>query len=69
MVAGRIGGKKIRDGIRDIKFIAYEIVDDGMLDKPADQISKLKRLGFETVNYSLIKKIDILTLMEILVSR
>ena len=69
MVAGRIGGKKIRNGIRDIKFIAYEIVDDGMLDKPADQISKLKRLGFETVNYSLIKKIDILTLMEILVSR
>tara|TARA_Y100000385_G_scaffold151195_1_gene156730 strand:- start:1121 stop:3040 length:1920 start_codon:yes stop_codon:yes gene_type:complete len=69
MVAGRIGGKKIRDGIRDIKFIAYEIVDDGMLDKPSDQISKLKKLGFETVNYSLIKKIDILTLMEILVSR
>jgi len=64
MVAGRVGAKKVRTGLKDIKFIAYEIVGDGMMDKPSKQIEYMKSLGFTTVRYELIKNFNVDTLIE-----
>ena len=64
MVAGRVGAKKVRVGLKDIKFIAYEIVGDGMMDKPSKQVEYMKSLGFTTVRYELIKNFNVDTLIE-----
>ena len=45
MVAGRIGAKTIRAGLRDIKFVGYEIVGDGMMDSSSEQLDRLDDLG------------------------
>ena len=64
MVAGRIGGKKIREGISDIKFIAYEIVGDGIMDKPSTQLKYLHKLGFSTVKNEIVDTITTEKLIE-----
>lgn len=57
MVAGRIGGKKLREGLTDIDFIAYEIVGDGEMVSPSEQLDKLKKLGFKVVKNEIIEEI------------
>jgi len=52
-VAGRINGKKARDGIQDIDFIAYEIVNNNPLVL-SSQLKYLKTLKFEVVRYKYI---------------
>jgi NAD-dependent DNA ligase len=64
MVAGRIGAKKIREGISDIKFIAYEIVGDGIMDKPSTQLKYLQQLGFSTVKNEIVETITTENLIE-----
>lgn len=64
MVAGRIGGKKIREGISDINFIAYEIVGDGIMDKPSTQLKYLQKLGFSTVKNEIVDAITTENLIE-----
>lgn len=64
MVAGRVGGKKIREGISDIKFIAYEIVGDGIMNKPSYQLEYLQQLGFTTVRYEIVEEISTEILIE-----
>lgn len=64
MVAGRIGAKKIREGISDIKFIAYEIVGDGIMDKPSTQLKYLHQLGFSTVRNEIVETITTENLIE-----
>lgn len=64
MVAGRVGGKKIREGLSDIKFVAYEIVGDGIMDKPSHQLDYLQQLGFTTVRYEIIEEISVEILIE-----
>jgi DNA ligase (NAD+) len=59
LVAGRTGGKKIREGLEDIDFVAYEIVDDGVMEPPSIQLGKLAKLGFNTVYSELLPEIDI----------
>lgn len=54
MVSGLLSGKTIRDGLKDINFIAYEIVGDGHMKKPTDQLKYLKNLGFTTVRNKII---------------
>lgn len=65
MVAGRIGAKTVRSGLQDIEFIAYEIIDNGTLIKPEEQLSKLSDMGFQVVNYSIIDSLTIENLIEI----
>jgi NAD-dependent DNA ligase len=67
MVAGRLGGKTIREGLTDIDFIAYEIVDNTLMPNPFEQLKYLKKIGFNVVRYELINNITIETLIEILV--
>lgn len=59
LVAGRIGGKTVREGVDDIDFIAYEIIGDGVLPSPSDQLTHLKNLGFTVVKSQILETIDI----------
>lgn len=63
-VSGRISCKTIREGISDIDFIAYEIVDNGILMKPSEQLELLTKLGFSVVNHTVIDEITIDKLIE-----
>jgi len=67
MVAGRIGAKTIREGLRDIKFVGYEIVGDGMMDSSSEQLDRLDDLGFTTVRREIVKSFTVDSLMETLV--
>ena len=58
MVSGRIGSKTIKEGITDIDFVAYEIVNDGIMDSPKIQFNKLKNIGFNVVKHKIIKNIN-----------
>ena len=58
LVAGRTGAKTIKAGIRDIKFVAYEIVGSERMIKPSKQFSHLKKLGFTVVNYKSVENIS-----------
>lgn len=66
LVAGRVGAKKIRHGLKDIKFIAYEIVGNGTMNKPSFQLEYLRNLGFFTVNYKLVNTITVDVLTDLL---
>ena len=68
MVAGRVGAKTMREGLQDIEFVAYEIIGNGVLDKPSEQLDYLDKLGFKTVSRKITKKIEVDHLMETLVS-
>lgn len=67
MVSGIIGGKKFKDCLNDLDFIAYEIIGESL--SPGLQIKKLKYLGFTTVDTRKYKKIDIEILKEDLIVR
>jgi DNA ligase (NAD+) len=57
LVAGRIGGKKLREGLTDIDFIAYEVVGDEEMTSPSEQLDRLKKLGFKVVKSEIIEEI------------
>ena len=59
MVAGRIGAKTVREGLNDISFVAYEILGDGMMEKPTDQLDYLDSLGFTTVHSEIVDNLSI----------
>ena len=58
-VNGRTNGKTARDGLNDIDFVAYEIMNDDISFEPLEQIKKLQNLGFLTVNYNIVQKLDV----------
>jgi len=64
MVAGRIGSKTVRKGLEDIEFVAYEIVDGGIMKKPEDQLLHLKEIGFKVANYYVTDNITVESLIE-----
>jgi len=68
MVSGIVGSKSFRDGLNDVDFIAYEIIDRN-LDKlkPSQQLKILKELGFEIVYNRTYENIDIENLEEELI--
>jgi DNA ligase (NAD+) len=68
MVSGLIGGKSYRDGLKDILFIPYEIVEiiDGNISLSCyDQLKFLKELGFRTVEYRKTKELNMENLIEL----
>jgi NAD-dependent DNA ligase len=67
MVAGRIGAKTVRKGLRDIEFVAYEVVGEGIMDKPSEQLTHLDSLGFTTARREIAKSFTVESLMETLV--
>jgi NAD-dependent DNA ligase len=57
MAAGLINAKTIKEGILDIMFIVYEIIDDSVRPNPSEQMKTLRSLGFITANYQIYKTI------------
>ena len=51
MVSGIVIGKKITDAIKDINFVAYEVIKPDL--KPSEQMSYLKTLDVECVFYKI----------------
>jgi len=66
MVTGCIGAKKLKNGLSDIKFIAYEIVGDGLMKKPSEQLEYLDTIGFTIVKHERISFFTVDNLMETL---
>lgn len=67
MVSGLVGAKAMRQGLFDVDFVAYEIIGEGHMDKPSDQLEKLKKLGFTVVRYELVENFTIKKLMTTLI--
>lgn len=66
MVSGLINAKTAREGLTDIDFIAYEIVEDKG-EKVSEQFKELEKMGFRTALHSLVKDISVTKLKEVLV--
>ena len=69
MVSGLLNAKTIREGVNDIDFVAYEIIDGDIKkqSKPSNQLKRLNELGFKVVNNKKVSKIDIESLSEYLI--
>ena len=57
-VAGRLSGKTVRDGLGDIRFVAYEVVSN-ISDAPLLQLRKMATLGFEVPKYNVVDNLSI----------
>jgi DNA ligase (NAD+) len=64
LVSGIINSKTVDEKIKDLHFVAYEIIEPLM--KPSDQISKLIESGFEVVQNKLEKTISNESLSDVL---
>jgi len=51
MIAGLVGAKTSREGLKDIDFVVYEILGDETMPSPSEQLTELISLGFQTVLY------------------
>lgn len=69
LIVGTINSKTIKEPLKDIEFIAYEIVEDQCNTSLENNILKLKSLGFSTVQYSIIKNINLEMLSKYLTIR
>lgn len=59
MVSGLIGSKTSREGLKDVHFVAYEIITEEESEKPQKQLERLNDLGFETVTHKVKSEISI----------
>lgn len=50
LVSGCVNAKSLREGVKDINFVAYEIIENVKTRKPSVQLDILYGLGFETVH-------------------
>ena len=67
MVSGLVNSKSLREGIKDVNFIGYEIINQSKLQiKPSIQFKKIKELGFTNVRNDKIPIIEMDILSEIL---
>ena len=49
MVSGLVSSKTVREGLKDLTFISYEIIGNDIMDSPLTQLNKLKSMGFKVV--------------------
>lgn len=68
LVSGLVNSKTAREGLNDVEFIPYEIVDSDEEKLPPiyKQFEKLEKMGFKTALYTVVDSIDVEKLMEIL---
>jgi DNA ligase (NAD+) len=72
MISGLVNSKSLREGVKDINFIGYEIIDiQKNIElkkqiKPYEQFKKIKELGFTLVRNDKINNIEMDLLSEIL---
>ncbi len=55
MISGLVNASTYNDVFTDIDFVVYEIIDNLT---PLEQLKKLKKLGFNVVNYDILNIID-----------
>jgi DNA ligase (NAD+) len=65
LVAGVINHKHLDEKIKDIHFIAYELIKPSV--KPSEQLKLLTDYGFEVVKYEIVNQIDNSSLSNLLV--
>jgi DNA ligase (NAD+) len=68
MVAGRLNAKTTRKGLKDIDFVVYEMVGDGVMPTQSEQLKKIKKLGFTVVRHVIVDGINVDNLTETLIS-
>jgi NAD-dependent DNA ligase len=66
LVSGLVNSKTARDGLKDIDFIAYEIVGEEEMENISQQFKVLKKFGFKTAKGILLPEINSEILMETL---
>ena len=72
MISGLVNSKSLKEGVDDINFIGYEIIDienNRSLKnqiKPSDQFNKIKESGFSVIKHDIISTMDMDILSEIL---
>lgn len=60
MVSGIVGAKTVKEGLKDLLFIVYEIIGNETMPKISTQFEKLENMGFRTaMNKKFDKDIDI----------
>ena len=65
MVSGLVGAKTVRGGLTDIKFVAYEIIGESVMECPYVQLKKLKKFGFLVPNHKIVNAVDILSYVDL----
>ena len=68
-IIGLINSKTLRQGVGDLKFIAYEIVDDKPGKTPEENFQTLKKLGFLTARYEVEISLSAKSLSDALLRR
>lgn len=69
MLVSVINSKSLKEPIKHVQFVAYEIVSDKPGKKPSDALRHLSKLGFETVHSRVMNKLDDNTLYTYLQNR
>jgi NAD-dependent DNA ligase len=67
LVAGITGAKRIRRGLTDVQFIAYEMVGKGKMSSPSEQLAELEALGFSVVRHEFVPELSLEELMSMFI--
>ena len=67
MVTGLIGSKTIKEGVKYVEFIAYELISNTIAICPSEQLEYLDKLGFTTVSREILENFNVDSLMEIII--
>ena len=69
LIVGVINSKTLKDAIKDIEFIAYEVVEYECKTTLEKNLIRLKKLGFSVVDYNIVSDISNESLSKILTYR
>jgi len=69
LIVSVVNSKSLKEAIKDLSFIAYEIVVEGTSIPLEAQIIKLQTLGFQTPSYSIVDSFSSDTLSDYLTDR
>ncbi len=58
MVSGILNAKTLKEGIKDIQFVGYEVISNTEMMSPTEQIESLQYIGFKTIKYEESSEID-----------
>jgi DNA ligase (NAD+) len=53
MLVSVVNAKSLKKPIKDIRFVAYEVVTEKASNSPSENLENLKKYGFEVVSYTL----------------
>lgn len=69
MISGLVNSKTLSDGLKDVEFIAYEVIQENEYQEDSIyQINKLDKLGFKTVKHNRVSKINMEILQNTLIT-